>query len=618
MQEDRIVDCNSKTLRMFGCTREQIIGKSPYDFSPSKQTDSTDSREAAHIKINATLMGQPQIFEWMHIRGDGTCFAAEVSLNKVELSSGTYIQAIVRDITERKRAEQTIMQEKVFSDAIIDSLPGVFYICDEEGNLLRWNDNEKEKTGCSMTELSHMNVKNLFEANRDLIERKMHEVLETGHTSLEASIMTKSGIPVPFYLTGCRMSLDGKRYIVGIGLDISDRKKLEDQLRQSQKMEAIGTLAGGIAHDFNNILCAIIGYGNIIQLKLPADDPLRLNVDHLIESAERAAQLTHSLLAFSRKQVMKLKPVRLNEIVLRIETFLRRIIGEDVEFKTILRGDATILADCIQIEQVLMNLATNARDAMPGGGYLAIETDIAEVSDSEAQAHGLETGGGHVIISVTDSGTGMNEETRKKIFNPFFTTKETGRGTGLGLAIVYGIIKQHHGSINVYSQTGYGTTFKIYLPLNQGSAEFCEPKNKPAAVAGGTETILLAEDDLSLRSFFAGVMEEFGYTVVTAEDGIDALAHFSKHKNSIQLCILDVIMPRKGGKEAYEEILRLRPDIKVIFTSGYTADKIEREGIPAGCEFIPKPVSPQVLLKKVREALDRKPVNSILQEERGI
>jgi two-component system cell cycle sensor histidine kinase/response regulator CckA len=612
IRDDRFVDCNSRALQMFGCSREEIIGKSLYDFSPQMQAGSKDSRVETQRLMNAALQGDPQIFEWVYYNGKGDTFNAEVSLNKVSLSSGTHIQAIVRNITERKNAEQAIMREKAFSDAIIDSLPGVFYICDQEGNLLRWNNNEKETTGYSMAELSHMNVKNLFGADRDLIERKIQEVLEIGRTVLEASIITKSGVPIPFYLTGCRMSLDGRQYIVGIGLDISDRKQLENQLRHSQKMEAIGTLAGGVAHDFNNILSAIIGYGNIIQLRLPPDDPLRLNVDHMLESAERGAQLTHSLLAFSRKQVMNLKPVKLNEIIERIDKFLRRIIGEDVELRTNLNGDPTVLADSSQIEQVMMNLATNARDAMPKGGSLAIETDVAELPDAEARALELEAAGTYALISVTDSGNGMDEETRKKIFEPFFTTKEMGRGTGLGLAIIYGIVKQHHGCINVYSQPDRGTTFKIYLPLHKGCVEFCAPATKPALVVGGTETILLAEDDPSLRTFFAGVMEEFGYTVVRAEDGIDAIEQFKKHRYTIQLCIMDMIMPRKGGREIYEEIHRLRPDIKVIFISGYTADKIESEGIPAGCEFVQKPVSPQVLLKRIRDALDRKPEKRLI------
>jgi signal transduction histidine kinase len=398
---------------------------------------------------------------------------------------------------------------------------------------------------------------------------------------------------------------------VGAVLDITERRRAEEeherlqaQLFQSQKMESVGQLAGGIAHDFNNILAAIIGYGNLLQMKIPVNDPLRYNVDHMLESAERAAQLTHSLLTFSRKQVLKIKPTHLNGIIAGQGQFLRRIIGEDVEIKSILRGDAVIMADSGQIEQVLMNLATNARDAMPRGGQLTVETDLLEITDAFISAHGFGIPGPYAVISVTDTGIGMDEEAKQKIYEPFFTTKEVGRGTGLGMAIVYGIVKQHKGYINVSSQVGKGTTFKIYLPVHSGQVEQREKSPAASPVMTGTETILLAEDDAALRKFFTNVLTEYGYTVVVAENGEEAIRKFFERMDEIQLCVVDMIMPKKSGREVFEAVQKMKPGTKVIFSSGYTADKVQQEGLPAGSEFIAKPAPPQQFLKKIREVLE--------------
>ncbi len=386
-------------------------------------------------------------------------------------------------------------------------------------------------------------------------------------------------------------------------LDITDRLKLEQQLLQAQKMEAIGLLAGGVAHDFNNILTAIYGYGSLLQMKIPAADPLRVNVDQLLESAERAAQLTRSLLAFSRKQVLDMKAVHLNEIIARQEKFLRRIIGEDIEMRTILNRDTVIMADSTQIEQVLMNLATNARDAMPKGGRLTIETDQTRMTDEFVAAHGFGSPGIYALLTVTDTGTGMDEETQLKIFDPFFTTKEVGHGTGLGMAIIYGIVKQHKGYINVYSQVGAGTTFRIYIPMQSGAAEGQAPAAKKE-IRTGTETILLAEDDRILRGFFRDLMTQFGYTVIVAEDGVEALERFRERKDQIQLSIIDMVMPKRSGKDVYDEIQKIKPGARVIFSSGY-ADRVLTGGFPAGSDFIAKPAPPEEFLDKIRQALDR-------------
>lgn len=384
--------------------------------------------------------------------------------------------------------------------------------------------------------------------------------------------------------------------------EISERRLTEEQLRQSQKMEAVGTLAGGVAHDFNNILTAIMGFGGILRMKMGEGNHLLHYVDDIISASEKAAKLTNSLLAFSRKQIITPSPENLNEIVRTIEKILQRVIGEDIEFKSILADeDLVVMADSGQLEQVLMNLAANSRDAMPNGGVLTIRTERVDIR-GELSGSYIKPGS-YAVISVSDTGAGIEETTKQRMFEPFFTTKEVGKGTGLGLSIVYGIIKQHHGEINVYSEPGRGTTIKIYLELIDsktdkiGTALLAQP-------AGGTETILVCEDDTYVRRFMTQTLEEFGYTVIEAVDGADAICKFQTHKDRIHLMLLDVVMPKMNGKEVCNEIKKVKDDVRVLFSSGYTADIIHSKGIlEAGALFVSKPVTPHQLLSKIREAL---------------
>jgi PAS domain S-box-containing protein len=395
-------------------------------------------------------------------------------------------------------------------------------------------------------------------------------------------------------------------YFEGTVENITDRKHLESQLLQAQKMEAIGTLAGGIAHDFNNILSALIGYGNLLHMKMDEDDPLRIYVERMLVSSEKAVNLTQSLLAFSRKQVIKLQPQTVSTIIRGIEKILQRLLTEDIELKVMTADkDITILADLTQIDQVLLNLATNARDAMPKGGVLLIETEEVQIDHEFTRSHGYGEPGDYALISVTDSGTGMDEMTKQKIFEPFFTTKEVGKGTGLGLSIVYGIVKQHNGYINVVSEPGEGTSFRIYLPATKTAAE--EADRIPTDVEGGTETILLAEDNTDLRKLLREVLASKGYTTIEATDGEAALELFLEHKDSIDLLILDVVMPKKNGKEVFDEVRKVQPGVKALFTSGYTGDVVLDKGVHDGVvDFIQKPLSPNELLHKVRTVLDKK------------
>jgi PAS domain S-box-containing protein len=394
-------------------------------------------------------------------------------------------------------------------------------------------------------------------------------------------------------------------YFIAVVEDITRRKQLESQLFQAQKMEAIGQLAGGVAHDFNNILTGIIGFGTLMDLAMDKKDPQRQNLNHILAGAERAANLTKSLLAFSRKQISNPLPVDLNEIITKIGKFIQPIIGEDIDLKITVSTDVlTVYADAGQIEQVLLNLATNARDAMTTGGLLTLETEPVLLDTDFMKAHGYGEPGEYARISVSDSGCGMDEPTLKRVFEPFFTTKGVGRGTGLGLSMVYGIIKQHNGFINVYSEPGLGTKFTIYLPLI---------KSAIMEVAGGEEellekrtaTILVADDDPAVRELSEKVLNMIGVTVITAVDGNDAVEKFLENKDTIDLVVLDMIMSKMNGKEVYEKVKEIRPEIKAVFISGYAADFMNNRGmIDEKLEFVEKPFNPRMLLKKIREVLD--------------
>jgi len=401
--------------------------------------------------------------------------------------------------------------------------------------------------------------------------------------------------------------------MTGTTTDVSDRRwaeeekrRLENQLNHSQKMEAIGQLAGGVAHEFNNIMTAIIGYGHLMVMKTEEHSPLRHFSVQILTSAERASALTRSLLTFSRKQISNPYHVNVNEAIEKMGKLMSRLIREDIEFKTELADSCLIiLADDGQLEQVLMNLVTNARDAMPSGGLVSISTGLEELGQECVPSFCLEETGTFVRISVRDSGLGMDEKTREKIFEPFFTTKEPGKGTGLGLAIVYGIVKQQNGYIRVSSKPGEGTEFSLYFPLVQGEeGRFHSTTSSPMKT--GTETILIAEDDDDLRQLNRELFEECGYKVIEAANGKEALDLFVKFQDEIDLLVFDVIMPKMNGKESFAEIRAIRPDIKVLFTSGYTGDILDStSGIGSEFDFIAKPQSPEEFLAKVREILDR-------------
>ena len=389
--------------------------------------------------------------------------------------------------------------------------------------------------------------------------------------------------------------------------DVTERKTLEEHVRQAAKMEAIGRLAGGVAHDFNNLLTVINGYSELLLEKFGADGQASVYLTEVKDAGERAASLTRQLLAFSRRQVLAPQVLDLNAVVSNLEKMLRRLIGEDVKLRTVLDPSlGRVKADPGQIEQVLMNLAVNARDAMPSGGNLTIETGNVELDEDYARSHVTVKPGPHLMLAVSDSGVGMTAETIGHIFEPFFTTKEMGKGTGLGLATVYGIIKQSGGSIWAYSEVGQGTVFKIYLPIVSESPAAEGHANTETESASGSETILVVEDEKGLRSLIRLVLESTGYKVLEMEDGESALATCASYDGPIHLLLTDVVMPKMSGPLVAEKVTALRPDIKVIYMSGYTDDAVVQHGVLShNMPFIQKPFSPITLRKKIREILDQ-------------
>jgi two-component system, cell cycle sensor histidine kinase and response regulator CckA len=395
--------------------------------------------------------------------------------------------------------------------------------------------------------------------------------------------------------------------LVIVNRDVSERRQLEEKFRQAQKMEAVGRLSGGVAHDFNNLLGVIIGYAEFLQESLDAENKLRGSVDEILKAGKRAASLTRQLLAFSRQQVLDPKVLDLNGVVSDMEKMLRRMIGEDIELSTVLGPElGRLKADQGQLEQVVMNLAVNARDAMPQGGKLLIETENMIMDEAFVRRYPYPVQPGpYVLLTVTDSGIGMDAETKARAFEPFFTTKEKGKGTGLGLSTVYGVVKQSGGYIDIYSAPGAGTTFKIYLPRVDEAIQ-AELPSRAATSFTGKETILLAEDETSLRTLTRNTLELCGYKVLEAKDGVEALEVANAHDGTIDLLLTDMVMPGMGGRALAQELTRRRPEVRLAYMSGYTGQAVGSQGpIDPGSVFLLKPFTREMLTRKIREALDR-------------
>jgi len=622
-----------------------------------------------------------------------------------------------------KILNQNLLTEKILSEEVIESLPGIFYLFDNQGKMVRWNDALENVTQFSTEEIARMQPEDFF-VGEDLekVKAGIQQAFTDGRAEVEADLVPKNNGKIPYLLTGSRVLVDGQYYLVGLGIDITKRRRLEEafrdlffyapigmyivqkrkfklvnpgfqkitgyseeelqgqdclmlstsefrdkirlhavemlkgktstpyeyqfltkggeirwamesvtttsfngrkasigyfmditerkllekQLTQAQRMEAVGILAGGIAHDFNNLLTAIMGYGELMKMDLEKNDPHYHYNDEIMKTANRGSTLTHQLLAFSRKQILQPNVLSINDLVKNLERLLNRLIGEDIELVTKIDPDlGAVRADKGQVEQIIMNLAVNARDAMPQGGKLTIETANVFLDENYGRTHLDVPPGSYVMVAVSDNGVGMDVTTQAHIFEPFFTTKTMGQGTGLGLATVYGIVKQSGGHIWVYSEPGQGTTFKIYLPRVAETVSPIEPKTFAATQLRGSETIMVVEDDNTLREVIARGLKKFGYKVLAAANGGEALLLCEKRKGPIQLLLTDVVLPQMGGRELAERLVDLCPDLKVLYMSGYTENAIVHHGVlDENVGFLQKPFKVNAMVQKIREVLD--------------
>ena len=598
-REGRILLANAATERLFGVAREQLLGQPVEILVPDGFRDAHAAHRAAYLADPASR-ALAHSREVSARRQDGTEFPAEISLNPIRSENLDLVTCIVRDITNRRRAEQALRESSQQISDILESITDGFFALDRDWRFTYLN----RKAGQLFARRQELIGRNIWEEFPQLVGT----VFETQCREAAAE-----RVPVEFtapYPPG-EIWAEVHVYPSENGLsvyfqDITARKQLEEQFRQSQKLEALGRLAGGVAHDFNNLLTIIGGYGQMVLENLEARDPLRRDMEAVVEAANRASALTRQLLAFSRRQVVQPNVLDLNRLVQKVSRMLRRLIREDVELLLALAPEAVrVKADPGQLVQVVINLAVNARDAMPNGGRLTIQTAITQLEAHPAGVPPDLPVGSYVVLSVADTGTGMDVQVRSQLFEPFFTTKARGKGTGLGLATVYGVVKQSGGDILVETELGKGTTFRIYLPRVERAVK---SRPKPAAARPprkGSETILLVEDDVEVRKLVCEMLLSQGYRVLEACDGPDAVRVWEANRDSVALLISDVIMPQMSGRQLAQKLLAVQPDLKVLYITGYTEDVIARHGVrEADAQLMQKPFSRKALGYKVRKLLD--------------
>jgi PAS domain S-box-containing protein len=603
----RIVDANPAAAAWYGWTRQELRRKRVDEIN----TLSADEIKVELAKARDRLNGH---FHFTHRRADGSLRDVELFSGPVPATDQKLLFSIIHDVTEKRLAEQSLRRSEAKFRHLSQDFNGLLDAIPDGLMLLNRN--------LRIVWANHAATGGASSPAESLVGKYCFSVLRQCEPDCDDCLVRKtfeSGLPYSGTTTGAdKRSYDIRTFplkndagqttrVIRIDRDVTEHKKLEMQYLHAQKLESIGTLAGGVAHDFNNILTAISGFANHTLLKMAQDDRLRHNIEQIIVASGRAASLTRELLLFSRKQPSERRTVDLNELLAETKSFLQRTLAADIELTMVPHGEPlSVRADIYQLQQVLMNLAVNARDAMPQGGNLTIKLDKEELRDDFIDCHAYGIPGSYAKLIVSDSGMGIDKETQQRIFEPFFTTKNVGQGTGLGLAVVYGIVKQHDGFINVYSEPGQGTTFRIYLPLCADSVRDTAPEVTDAAPLGGNETILLAEDEELLRKMLVRVLTDAGYRVITAVDGADAVRQFQHHSETIQLLLFDLIMPHRNGKQACDQIRQTHPQVKVIFTSGYAPDAVrDKVALDSGSCLIDKPVAPNELLKMVRQVLDQ-------------
>lgn len=606
---EAMLDANPMAQRLTGFSHAQLLGmQATYLFRSSVPGGLTRLR---HAFQRTGLFHSQEDFLLRHQK-DGVWVPVNLTVTRLHGRSKTLGLLTVRDISERKKFETSLLHERHLLHSLLDNIPDHIYFKDTQGCFLRINKAKADMhgLGCPEEALNKSDA-DFFEA--DFARRTQADerrVMETGCQIIGQEERITDGQGQERWVSTTKSPLrDAKGQIVGtfgISRDITANKRLEQQLRQSQKMEAIGRLAGGVAHDFNNLLTIILGYGSLLMEQTRSDETLQESVRVIRETAERAAALTRQLLAFSRKQLLVPVVLDLNSVIAAFEPMLRRLIGEDIHLRIDLAESlGPIKADRHHLEQIVVNLVVNARDAMPTGGRLTIQTRNEGAGPDDEAAW--------VVLTVSDTGHGMDDFTRSRLFEPFFTTKEAGKGTGLGLATVYGIVQQLGGRIRVDSSLGAGSAFHIELPHTQQVEDSPRPlpvspaENNAPVAKKCNETILLVEDEEMLRNLARLVLCSWGYTVLEAAHGAEALSLCQSHDGPIDLLVTDVVMPVLGGRELAERIVLLRPETQVLYISGYTDDAIVRNGlVTEEVHFLHKPFTPSSLAAKVRELLDRK------------
>ncbi len=727
--EGNLVEFNESILRPGGYTREEIleIGNVAKLYA--------DPEERERVLAKARRQGFLRQEEVRFKRRDGSVYNARLSLTPITVNGGAGWQAMVEDITERKRAEEILIREKNFSDMSIDSLPGIFYLVDETGKFIRWNRNLSHVSGYSDAEISRMHPLDFFTGEqRERMGRGMQDVLARGRATVEMDLVAKDGRRIPYFFTAHRVQLDERQCLIGTGINIAERRRVEDelrrseakyrtlvehatygiyqasldgcfrsgnpalvemlgyeseaellepgtcddvyadeqqrvelvelfaggeriegvemewnpkhgrqitvrlsgrplrtaggeleayqmiaedvterrileaQLRQAQKMEAIGQLTGGIAHDFNNVLTVILANADLIASGLPRElAQVRADVEDIQTAARRGSSLIKKLLGFSRRERLEVHPTDLTQLIGELSGVLRRVVPESIEVQVIgNEPGATVLADPSAVEQIVLNLATNSRDAMPEGGILRIEVTRTWLDEGYRATHPWVDPGEYICVTCSDTGTGMERETLERVFEPFFTTKPPGEGTGLGMAMIYGLVKQHGGYVHVYSEMGEGSTVNVYFPAATGEVGAARLGPRLEELRGSGETILVVEDEDGIRRATKRALEGRGYQVLAAEDGEKALDVFHRHEADIDLIISDLVMPRLGGRQFYEALRQEGKRPRIMFTSGYSLDDVKAgSGFLSDVPFLHKPWTLTDLFVRVRQVLGR-------------
>ena len=578
-----------------------------------------EDRSASREWVGQILAGEdvPKTLEKRYLRKSGHVMWGMVGSYLLRSDDGAPLLFIthIQDITERKRTEEALLESETRYRSIFDSsTDGIVIIDPDTETMIDFNQQACTQLGYTREEFGCLKISDidLLDGTEE-VKARIQKVIKTGYDEFETLHRTKHGEQRNVHVTVQYISIGGKSVQHCICRDITERKhaeaekeRLHVQLQQAMKMEAVGRLAGGVAHDFNNLLTVIMGYSELLLKKIGKESPMHGQVEEIKRAGERAASLTQQLLAFSRKQIIEPKVVHLDDLVAEMHKMLTRLIGEEIALQaTTGKSLGSVKIDPGQFQQILMNLVVNARDAMPGGGKIVIETANVDLGEEYCAAHPYVTPGRFVMLSVSDTGQGMSEEVKAFIFEPFFTTKERGSGTGLGLATTYGAVHQAGGSIEVYSEVGIGTTFKVFLPRVEEEAILVND-DRPTDLSVGTETVMIVEDEGILRNLCVQILEQMGYRVLQARNGIEAIAEVQRYGDRIDLLLTDVVMPGMNGSELATRLVLHNPEMKVLFTSGYTEDVISHHGVLAeGVSFIGKPYTPLALARKVREVLDK-------------